>query len=277
MTGTSNRALRPWRKLLLLFAALLLAACTNAASAPEPIRVLFVGNSLVYTGNLPAVLDALGAANGRPMHSEMLVKGGATLSERVEDGAVAEVLENSRYDYVVLQERGGDLVCLPVNSCDSGRDSMRAAQSLAAMAREHGATPLFLGTYQRHPSASERLLEGEAQAAAAASVPLIPVSALYQQGVASQPDLRWHDADGMHPGPQLQLLNAVLLYRELAGEYPAPAGFTVTAPMYAPRDSFFPPLLASQKAVVKGDPADSHAYSTEAMTVALALARTAQP
>lgn len=258
-------------------ATLALAACTSTSSTPDPTRVLFVGNSLVYTSNLPAALDALGDANGHPIHSEMLVKGGATLSHRVEDGSVNAVLEKGRYDYVVLQERGGDLVCFDTQSCESARGSMEALQSLAATAREHGATPLFLGTYQDLPAASEALLEGEARAAAAASAPVVPVSALYAQGVASHPDLPWHASDGMHPGPQLALLDAVLLYRELVGEYPTEAGFTVTATMYTPGAKFFPPLLASEKAVVKEDAAGSHGYSAEAVAVALTLARTARP
>ena len=261
----------------LFLGALALTACTSTASAPDPTRILFVGNSLVYTSNLPAVLDALGEANGQPIHSEMLVKGGATLRHRVEDGSVIAALEKGQYDYVVLQERGGDLVCADVRSCESASASMQALQSLAATAREHGATPLFLGTYQRLPSVSDRLLAGEAQAATAASVPLIPVSALYAQAIASHPDLPWHDPDGAHPGPQLQLLKAVLLYRELFGEYPGAAGFTVTAPMYTPRAKFFPPLLASEKAVVKGEPATRHEYLSAAVAIAVTLAKNAKP
>lgn len=258
---------------LIICASLALSACSNLPSTPP--RVLFVGNSLIYTSNLPAVLDALGDANGQPIHSEMLVRGGATLRHRVEDGSIDAVLEKGRYDYMVLQERGGDLICLDARSCETARVSTEALQSLAATAREHGATPLFLGTYQRLPSASEALLEGEAKAAAAASAPLIPVSRLFAQALASHPDLPWLDADGMHPGPQLQLLEAVLLYRELTGEYPDAASFTVTAPMYTPRAKFFPPLLASEKVVVKGEAASRHEYSRETVAVALKLARAA--
>ncbi|MGQ4660975.1 SGNH/GDSL hydrolase family protein [Lysobacter sp. F6437] len=260
------------RKFGLLVVALVLAACSSPSLASDPTRILFVGNSLIYTGNLPAVLDALGDVNGHPIHSEMLVQGGATLSHRVEDGSVNAVLANEPYDYVVLQERGGDLLCMDI-ACETPRISKVALQSLATTARKHGATPLYLGTYQGLPSASEALLKAEAEAAAAASVRLIAVSALHAQAVASHPDLPWHDPDGMHPGPQLQLLEAVLLYRELFGEYPDAAGLKVTAPMYTPRAKFFPPLLASEKVTVNGDMASGHEFSSEAVAIALKLAK----
>lgn len=262
---------------LVLLASLVIAACGTAPSAPAPIRVLFVGNSLVYTANLPAVLDALGEANGRAIHGEMLVRGGATLQQRVEDGALDVVLGKASYDYVVLQERGGGLICGDAASCETARVSAEALQALAATARAHGARPLSLGTYQPMPRASDALLVGEAGAAAAASVPLVPVSALYGQAVATHPQLQWHDPDGMHPGPQLQLLQAVLLYRQITGEYPDATGFTVSAPMYPPRARFFPPLLASEKAQLPAgapdDMADGHVYPDEAVSVALELAR----
>lgn len=261
----------------LFLAALAPVACTRPEAEPEPTRVLFVGNSLVYTANLPAVFDALGEANGQSFHSEMLVQGGATLSQRVADGSVSTVLERGRYDYVVLQERGGDLVCFDAAACKLARDSIAAVQALAATAREHGATPLFLGTYQGMQRASLQLLEGEAQAATAAPMPLLPVSELYRYAVESRPDLPWHDADGMHPGPQLALLNAVLLYRELVGGYPDAVGFTVNAPMYTPRTRFFPPLLASEKVELRGDTVSGHSYSTDAVTAARTLARSPRP
>lgn len=262
---------------LLLVVSTALAACAGRAPGAAPIRVLFVGNSLVYTGNLPAVLDAMADVNGRAIDSEMLVQGGATLQQRAEDGALEVVLDGRRYDYVVLQERGGDLVCLDVASCETARVSAESLQALAATVRAYGAKPISLGTYQRMPAASEALLVGEAGAAAAAAVPLVPVSARYGQAVAMHPQLQWHDRDGMHPGPQLQLLQAVLLYREIIGVYPEATGFSVSAPMYPPRTRFFPPLLASQKAQLPGDAPDDvgvgHAFPREAVAIALELAR----
>ena len=77
------------RFLALLVAMFLAISCAAPERASPPDRVLFVGNSLTYVGNVPAVFSALAEANGTPMPSDMIVKGGATLSERVADGSVA--------------------------------------------------------------------------------------------------------------------------------------------------------------------------------------------
>ena len=265
---------RALRNVVLLGVALAIAACACVAPAPapEPVRVLFVGNSQVYTSNLPAVLDALGAANGRRVHSEMLVQGGATFAQRVADGAVAAVLERQRFDHVVLQERGGDLLCFEPGPCDKYRASAQALQVLAATVRSHGAQPLLLGTYQPLARVSRALVDDEARAAADARMPYIAVSEAYRRGTLAHPELPWHDPDGMHPGRQLALLNAVQLHCALFGECPDAAAFTVTAPLHTPRTKFFPPLLASEKVLAVGDPAARHEYPAEAVAIALALA-----
>lgn len=93
---------------VILLCAGLMSGCVPRASERPPLRVLFVGNSLTYVGNLPATLHALAASHGRVIDTDMLVQGGATLSQRVADGSVRALLQREHFDEVLLQERGGD-------------------------------------------------------------------------------------------------------------------------------------------------------------------------
>lgn len=61
----------------------------------------------------------------------MIVKGGATLSERVVDGSVERALDGADYYALVLQERGGEL--MRSFDPDSCAESRRAVDVLAAM------------------------------------------------------------------------------------------------------------------------------------------------
>lgn len=195
-----------------------------------PQRVLFVGNSLTYVGNLPAVYSELAVDNGNVVSSDMIVRGGATLSERVADGSVARALESSRYTTVVLQERGGDLMC--AFGPDSCIDSRAAIKALAAVAREHGANAILLGTYQADPRASQHLVEKETAATAEAGIAYVEVSETLQRLRQDAPDMAWFAEDGMHPGPDLTLLNAMLVHQALHGALPMADALTVDAPIY---------------------------------------------
>ena len=208
------------RKLLLLALTTLLLcmSCSARHSENQPGRVLFVGNSLTYVGNLPAVFSALTSANGRSVSSDMIVRGGATLSERVTDGSVARALTEHRYTAIVLQERGGDLMCsFGPDSCIQSR---QAIKTLANLARKKGLTVVLLGTYQSLSAASRLLVQEESSAAADAGIPYIDVSEKLQRLRSAAPELTWFYTDGMHPGKDLVLLDAILVYKQLFGFYP---------------------------------------------------------
>ena len=129
------------------------------ATASKTLQVLFVGNSLTYVGNLPAVFTTLAANNRHRIQADMLVKGGATLTQWLDSGAVQRALASHHYDYVVLQERGGDFTCnFGPAACKDARHSLGA---LAHIVRTNGARPILLGTYVPYTASSNALVAAE--------------------------------------------------------------------------------------------------------------------
>lgn len=209
---------------------LMLASCAGMDATESSDDVLFVGNSLTYVGNLPAVFAALSSENGRPCTGDMIVRGGATLAQRVNDGSVARALEAKKYTALVLQERGGDLICaFGSGSC---LDSRHAIQALADLGKSKGVMVVLLGTYQSSPVASRRLVESESSAAAEAQIAYIEVSETLQRLRIAAPELAWFAPDGMHPGKDLVLLNAILVQKAIRGTLPEPRALVVSAPIY---------------------------------------------
>ena len=256
--------------------ALLVLALTTPAGSwarewidPPAMRLLFVGNSLVYVGNLPAVFDALARRNGRSVQSDMLVKGGATLSDRLADGSVERALGSAEYDRVILQERGGDFLCaFGSDSCQRAANSL---QRLAGMVRDRGSMPLLLGTYQGSPRASREIVEAESAAAAALGIPYVSISNRLQAGMQAAPSSRWLHADRMHPGHELVLLEAIALYRTLFGESPKNGALRVLAPMHEP-DAHFPAAVVSDTFLPDPATRGPRSYTYPAAEVRLALA-----
>lgn len=216
--------------LLAVAVVLVFASCAAKHREAQAERVLFVGNSLTYVGNVPAVYSALAEANGRQVASDMIVRAGATLTDRLSDGSVAQALVGGRYTALVLQERGGDLTCsFGQDSCVQSR---KAIIALASLAKAMSVKVVLLGTYQAHPVASRRIVEKESAAAADAGIPYIEVSEKLRQLRAAAPGLSWFAPDGMHPGKDLALLNAILVHHAIHGSLPKPEQITVGAPIY---------------------------------------------
>ena len=267
-TGASDVTARRWWLPLLLLPLLLVAALARAAT-PEPLQVLFVGNSLTYVGNLPAVLGTLAGANGHLVQTDMLVKGGATLTQWLDSGAVQRALAAHRYDYVILQERGNDFACgFGPQVC---KDSRHALRALSAGIRANGAKPILMGTYQVEARASRAIVAAESDAARTNSMPYVALSGRLNEGRKSVPYGDWFAKAG-HPGHDLVLLEAVLLYRRLYGTLPEAKALAVRAPMFVPGSAFAPPSPVSEPLLPDMALAGGYDYSRDEMTTALRLA-----
>jgi hypothetical protein len=255
----------------IVLVALLVCVCgTIHAASPKTLRILFVGNSLTYVGNLPAVFAALAAENGHSVQTGMIVKGGATLTRWLDSGDVPRALHARHYDDVVLQERGGDFACgFGPKVC---RDSRRALRELSAIVRSRHAKPILLGTYQTGVEGSASIERVESAAAVHENVPYIAVSKRWLQGCKRFPRANWNWTDGMHPGHELVLLEAVLLYRQLYGSLPQTKAFDVRAPMFVPGSKFAAPAPVSLPLPPEVPLAGGYAYSRDELADAIELA-----
>lgn len=227
------------KTLSLTMAVLFLSGACHAAPPAEPLRVLFVGNSLTYVGNLPAVFAALAGANGKSVQSYMLVNPGGTLAERVADGSAASALKQCACTVMILQERGGDLF-----DGFGQRALVQSKQAIATLAKDgraRDAKVILLGTYNSQ-SISHKLVTMEGAAAQDAGIPYVAVAERFWQLRDAYPSFEWLRKPSGHPGSALTLLDAILIYRQLYGAYPSADAFTVHAPIYGVHTDLEPKL-----------------------------------
>jgi hypothetical protein len=247
-----------------------LPASSAVAETPStPMRVLFLGNSITYVGNLPAVFAAICQASGHACSVEMIVKGGAALSDRVADRTLERVDVANHFDYLVLQERGGDLIELPDTAAKMS--AQRAAEALVKTARRLGMKPILMGTYQPGP-ASASLVAAESALSAKLHIPHVSVSNYLDCGKREDSSLRWFYSDGMHPGSDLTLMMAVGLHREIFGTYPPAVALDVRAPVYSASSGLTSDKFAGAQALRAGT-ASSISYDAATVQSVVAVSR----
>jgi hypothetical protein len=213
-----------WRKVCIALLTLLLASTAMASvkDAKEQ-RVLFVGNSLTYVNSLPVIFELTAQAqDGSPRYrADMYVRGGARLSELAQEPRLNELLDSGVYRIVVLQERGGDVLCLRETSgaVDDARetcDRMTAAHlKLARQAREHGAQVLYMGTYQSVSRFSQMLVSAEAELGHEMGAPALEISETMRDLQQQHADFPWLYTDNNHPGIATTALMALRVYQAL--------------------------------------------------------------
>ena len=78
---------------------------TSDDDVQPPLHVLFIGNSLTYTNDLPAMFAALAEAAGKPRPFVRAVTGpGLSLQDQWDLGEAQKAIAVGGWDFVVLQQ-----------------------------------------------------------------------------------------------------------------------------------------------------------------------------
>lgn len=213
------------------------ATAPHAGDPAVPARstaVLFVGNSLTYVNNLPALLRALGDAQGTSISTETYAAPGGTLAERWREGHVAEALRARRFDVVVLQEQGGHLSACMAGAQEQRKApcaaSLRAYREISKLARERGARTLLFQTWGPDQKWQARLDRSLRMVADQASAAIFDAAGALEALHEAQPKAVLYP-DGTHPSTQASLMLALALYRDISGAVPVARDLRVRAPL----------------------------------------------
>lgn len=84
---------------------LLLTLVASIKIQAQPKKILFVGNSYVYTNNLPGVLYNLALSNGDTIIYDSSAPGGYTFLQHTTNATTLSKINAQNWDYVILQEQ----------------------------------------------------------------------------------------------------------------------------------------------------------------------------
>ncbi len=192
------------------------------------MRVLFIGNSLTYVNDLPAMVAALGQSAGTPIEYETVAMPDFSLEDHWNQGDARRAIGRSRWTWVVLQQGPSALATSRLLLVEYAKRFDREIQRAGART----------ALYMVWPARARRgdfpqVSRSYAAAAAALGATLLPVGAAWQDAWAIDAALPLYGRDGLHPSRLGSWLGALVVYRQLTGhEAPLEAASGVS-----PRDA----------------------------------------
>ncbi len=161
-------------------------------SHPNPLKLLFIGNSHTYVNDLPALVRELAREDGCEAQVVMIAHGGWYLFQHVKEPDVRFNIRFGGYDYVILQEHS--------HPFDRIEDYKEAAETLAGWAREAGARPVIYGTcaMEAQEPEQERMNRVNRELAEELGAVLAPVGESWWDYKRSHPELKLYAEDGAH-------------------------------------------------------------------------------
>lgn len=176
---------------------------------PANVRVLFVGNSLTYTHDVPGLVQALADRAGHSMSHGTIAYPNYALEDHWNDGIAAEITR-LRPDVVIMQQG-------PSSLPDSRDHLITWSRTLADAVRTAGGEPAL---YMVWPDASRRFAfdavhDSYAMAAAEAQALFMPAGSAWVEAWKRDATLPLYGPDGFHPSYLGALVAAHSIYAVL--------------------------------------------------------------
>ena len=179
------------------------------------LRVLFIGNSLTASNNLPEVVRAMVHSTGGDLRVETCAPGGVSLEDHWNDGHCRKLFEEKRCQYVVLQQG-------PSSHDDSRANLKEWAARWADAIRARNARPALYMVWpqQGQPDGFARVSDSYRLAAEHARAALLPAGDAWRVVAEDHPKVNLYGADGLHPTKEGTYLAALVIAHHLAGVRP---------------------------------------------------------
>jgi hypothetical protein len=201
---------------------LLALSCLGQSTEPRPLLVgtgpaaLFIGNSYLYTLDVPGIVRALADSAGGEKLATMTIAGpNYALVDHWNEGTARREIAERDFEWVVLQQGP--------SSVEINRDSLRMFTKLFAdeVRKAGDGTPVLFSAW---PSASRqqdfpRAIESYTLAASDVAGILVPVAAGWLAAWDRESTLQLYQ-DGLHPSHEGAYLSALVIYSTLLGKSP---------------------------------------------------------
>jgi hypothetical protein len=202
---------------VLILAIALLCGCGDesqpqapAPVPPTPTRVLFIGNSLTYTNDVPGLVSAIGQAAGAVVTTQSITAGGYALEDHWPNQVLHQLILDGDWDFVVLQQGPSALPESRVNL-------VYWTQQFDTLIRQGGArTALYMVWPDIHRmSAFDSVSASYRAAADAVGGVILPAGDAWTNAWRRDPGLQLFGPDGFHPSVAGSYLAALTIFSGL--------------------------------------------------------------
>jgi hypothetical protein len=176
------------------------------------LRILFIGNSLTATNDLPAVLEAFARAQGVTIETRTVAFADHSLEDHWNRREARAAIREGAWDYVVLQQG-------PSAMRESQRLLRDYATRFADEIERAGARPALFMVWPASGRLNDlpRVIESYRVAAEDTGALLLPAGDAWRRMWERDRTARLYGADGFHPSGLGTYLSALVMFQQFTG------------------------------------------------------------
>lgn len=156
--------------------------------------ILFVGNSLTYYNNLPALVEQKAKKSALNIKTEMLAKPNYAIIDHWEEGNVQSLISEHKYDYVIIQQGP--------SSQDEGKEILiHSGKQYSKLCKANGTTLVYFMVWPslKYYHTFPQVIANHELAAKLNNALLCPVGKTWKEHFDVSKDFTYYSEDGFHP------------------------------------------------------------------------------
>jgi len=167
---------------------------TTDEFSESDFNILFVGNSLTYTNNLPELVKQIAQEKGITLGIKTIAKPNYAIVDHWAEGEVQQYIESKNFDYVIIQQGP--------SSQQEGRDMLiEGGKKYAELCATNNAKLCYFMVW---PSLTyyhtfDGVIKNHEDAAALNNAILCPVGIIWEAHFESTNEFDYYGPDGFHP------------------------------------------------------------------------------
>lgn len=203
-------------RVCLLFVYTFLSLACSRSTAIQGInttglkRILFVGNSLTYSNDLPAMVTSIAAKKGIKVETKVLAYANYSLEDHWNDGRMQELLASSHFDYLVVQQG-------PSSQEDGRVTLLDYGKRLKLLCNQHQTKLAFFMVWPsiQNFQTFDGVIKNYTNAAATTQSILCPVGEVWKKYILSSNDYSYYGSDQFHPSVKGSGIAATIIVETL--------------------------------------------------------------
>lgn len=173
------------------------------------ISILFVGNRITYSNNLPMLVETIGKKNGKSIKTEMLALPNYALEDHCMDGKVQDLICQGNFDFVVVQHGP---------SQTAGREMLfDYGMKFKEVCSSRGSKLAFFMVWPAIANyhTFDGVINNYTEAAKETKSILCPVGIKWKESIEKHYEYSYYSTDGFHPSLRGSEVAADIIYKTL--------------------------------------------------------------
>ncbi len=174
----------------------------------QELRILFVGNSLTYTNDLPAILSGLAKAEGQTITATSFCFPNYGLEDHWASGQLQALLATQQFDVLIAQQG-------PSSQADGLQSLIEYGGKISALCRQHGVRFGYLMVWPSvgYYGTFDGVIGNYEAAARQEQALLFPAGKIWKAYLQDHPPTDLYGPDLFHPSLEGSFLVALTIFR----------------------------------------------------------------